>query len=162
SFGVAATTIAIGLAPSLGGLYAAVGFFGLFVGGVDASMNMQGVAVQRRYGRSILASCHAWWSVAGIAGAPAASQAHALPRAAFLGAAGGVGLLLSVSAGPTLLKRHAEQVADASPEPVLGPAEHADAIRVTGIGAPHPGASGDATLSRPVLHVGRLVWLVGL
>ena len=56
-------------------LYVAVALFGLFLGGVDATMNMQGTAVQRRYGRSILASCHAWWSIAGIAGALAAAIA---------------------------------------------------------------------------------------
>ena len=56
-----------GFADSPALLYLAVALFGLFLGGVDATMNMQGVAVQRRYGRSILASCHAWWSIAGIA-----------------------------------------------------------------------------------------------
>ena len=67
---MAAATAADGLAPAgqLPLLYAAVACFGLFLGAVDATMNMQGIAVQRRYGRSILASCHAWWSIAAIGG----------------------------------------------------------------------------------------------
>src|SRR6476659_9474292 len=71
-FGVCAGAAAIGFANTLTQLYITVGCFGLFVGAVDATMNMQGVAVQRRYGRSILASCHAWWSIAAIVGSAAA------------------------------------------------------------------------------------------
>ena len=71
--GVAAMAAVTGLIDQLSLFYVAVALFGLFIGAVDASMNAQGAAVQRRYGRSLLASCHAWWSVAGIA-APAAPR----------------------------------------------------------------------------------------
>ena len=72
--GVAAATAADGVVDRLPFLYASVACFGLFLGAVDATMNMQGVAVQRRYGRSILASCHAWWSIAAIAGSSSANR----------------------------------------------------------------------------------------
>ncbi len=141
SVGVALASAAIGLSSSLAFLYTAVAVFGFFLGGVDASMNMQGVAVQRRYGRSILASCHAWWSVAGIVGTLAASQAHNVDVVRFLPAAGAVGLVIALVAGPSLLPRVAEDVADEQPNPVLAPtADSAAAQR----------------------RVGRLVLLVGL
>jgi MFS family permease len=142
TLGVSVMTIGIGAANSLTALYVAVGLFGFFVGGVDASMNMQGVAVQRRYGRSILASCHAWWSIAGIAGTVAASQAakHNLSVTVFLGAAGAVGLVLAISAAPGLLSRVAEDTADQQPNPVI----HAPA-------------------DQPVVrHAGRIVLLIGV
>jgi MFS family permease len=59
----------VGVAPSLPLLVAAFVVYGLGVGAVDAGMNMQGVRVQGAYGRSIMASFHGMWSVAGIAGA---------------------------------------------------------------------------------------------
>ncbi|MFD4292286.1 MFS transporter [Rhodococcus sp. NPDC058505] len=48
-----------------------VGFacYGIGLGMVDAAANMQAVAIQRRYGRSILSSFHAVWSVGAIVGA---------------------------------------------------------------------------------------------
>ncbi|GLW51037.1 MFS transporter [Streptomyces sp. NBRC 14336] len=43
--------------------------FGLAVGALDASMNMLGVSLQRAYGRSIMLSFHAAYSLGGIFGA---------------------------------------------------------------------------------------------
>ncbi|MER6177976.1 MFS transporter [Streptosporangium sp. NPDC001681] len=53
----------------LAGLYALSAAFGLFVGAVDAAMNMQAVAVERRYGMSVLTGFHAVWSVGSMLGA---------------------------------------------------------------------------------------------
>ncbi|MEV7504802.1 MFS transporter [Streptomyces sp. NPDC093018] len=47
----------------------ALGVFGLAVGMLDASMNMLGVSLQRSYGRSIMLSFHAAYSLGGIVGA---------------------------------------------------------------------------------------------
>ncbi|MFJ3195122.1 MFS transporter [Streptomyces griseoviridis] len=47
----------------------ALGCFGLAVGALDASMNMLGVSLQRTYGRSIMLSFHAVYSLGGIVGA---------------------------------------------------------------------------------------------
>ncbi|MEU5092638.1 MFS transporter [Streptomyces sp. NPDC021356] len=46
-----------------------LGVFGLAVGVLDASMNMLGVSLQRTYGRSIMLSFHAAYSLGGIVGA---------------------------------------------------------------------------------------------
>jgi MFS family permease len=90
--------------------YALVGLFGLMVGAVDAAMNMQGTAVQRRYGRSILASCHAWWSVAGIIAAASAIWAgdHGVTLTSYLFGASLLGLVVALSGGPFLLPKARE------------------------------------------------------
>ncbi|MGW0911009.1 MFS transporter [Streptomyces sp. NPDC002784] len=50
-------------------LAVALAAFGLSVGALDASMNMLGVSLQRSYGRSIMLSFHAAYSLGGILGA---------------------------------------------------------------------------------------------
>jgi MFS family permease len=47
--------------------------FGLSVGGVDATTNMQAVALQTRYGRSIILAFHGAWALGAFAGSAAAS-----------------------------------------------------------------------------------------
>ncbi len=74
AFGFALLTISlgallVGLAPNKPTILVAFALYGIGVGGVDAGMNMQGVRVQRAYGRSIMANFHGVWSVAGIVGA---------------------------------------------------------------------------------------------
>jgi MFS family permease len=58
----------IALAPSLPVLCALAFFYGASMGSLDVSMNAHGVAVERRYGRAILASFHAAFSIGGLAG----------------------------------------------------------------------------------------------
>jgi len=70
---IALGALLVGLAPNKPLLFAAFVLYGLGIGGVDASMNMQGVRVQAAYGRSVMANFHGVWSVAGIAGALYAS-----------------------------------------------------------------------------------------
>ncbi|GAA3045161.1 MFS transporter [Kitasatospora albolonga] len=60
---------AVGLGHELWQLAIALGLFGLLVGALDASMNMLGVGLQRRYGRSIMIGFHAAFSLGGILGA---------------------------------------------------------------------------------------------
>ncbi|WP_440100601.1 MFS transporter [Streptosporangium sp. H16] len=67
--GVCTTVILSGWNDQLVGLYALSAVFGLFVGAVDAAMNMQAVAVERRYGMSVLTGFHAVWSVGSMLGA---------------------------------------------------------------------------------------------
>jgi MFS family permease len=61
--------LVIALSPNLGPFCVGFAIYGIGVGGVDASMNMQAVSLQHRYGRSILTSFHAAWSAGGIVGA---------------------------------------------------------------------------------------------
>ena len=58
----------IALAPSLLVLCGLGFFLGAAMGSLDVTMNAHGVLVERRYGRSILASFHAAFSIGGLAG----------------------------------------------------------------------------------------------
>ncbi len=72
-WGIAGGAALVGLAPSVPTLLAAFACYGIGLGAVDASMNMQGVRVQAMYGRSLMNGLHGLWSVGGIAGAGYAS-----------------------------------------------------------------------------------------
>ncbi|MFQ6145227.1 MFS transporter [Streptomyces seoulensis] len=61
--------LAVGAGNGIAALAVALGVFGLAVGALDASMNMLGVSLQRSYGRSIMLSFHAAYSLGGIMGA---------------------------------------------------------------------------------------------
>ncbi|WP_440085596.1 MFS transporter [Streptosporangium sp. LJ11] len=67
--GVCTAVVLSGWNDQLAGLYALSAVFGLFLGAVDAAMNMQAVAVERRYGVSVLTGFHAVWSVGSMLGA---------------------------------------------------------------------------------------------
>jgi MFS family permease len=79
---VGLVTVAVGLAvtataPAMPVFLLGLGIYGLGLGGVDASSNMQAVALEAAYGRSILTSFHGAWSTGGILGALAtAATAH--------------------------------------------------------------------------------------
>jgi sugar phosphate permease len=146
---VCATIATIGFVGVRVGLYAAVASFGLVVGAVDASMNMQGVGVQRRYGRSLLASFHGWWSLAGILGslATAGSTKVGLSLGVSLTVVALVGVAVAVSVGPLLLRRREEAIG----APVTDPVEP-DISAARGAGARIPW--------RPILLVGLAVMVM--
>jgi MFS family permease len=141
--GVCVAIALIGLAAGRWQLFAATALFGLVVGAVDATMNMQGVAVQWWYGRSILASFHGVWSVAGITGAlaTAATAAAGVPLGAALGGVALVGAVIILAAGPLLVR------------PDDGPARGASPAVADGT---PPGPAG-RTPWRPVLLIGLAV-----
>ncbi|MEU5991550.1 MFS transporter [Spirillospora sp. NPDC047418] len=91
-------------------LYAAVALFGLFVGAVDASMNAQAVAVERRYGLSLITGFYAVWSVAGILGGLWASLSNKidLPLSACFAIAAAAGIAGSLASGHRLYRRAEE------------------------------------------------------
>ncbi|MEV0380739.1 MFS transporter [Nonomuraea sp. NPDC050643] len=66
---VAAAVVLTGLAPNVALLVPALLMFGIGVGAVDAGINMQGVAVERRYGLQVLNGFHCVWSALSILGA---------------------------------------------------------------------------------------------
>jgi MFS family permease len=79
------------VAPNGVTLFAALVLWGLAIGGLDVSMNSQGVSVERRYGRSVLSSFHAAFSLgallgAGLGSAAAAAGVSFLLQQALLGA----------------------------------------------------------------------------
>jgi MFS family permease len=57
------------IARNAAGLGITLVLLGLAAGAMDVSMNAQGVAVEERYGRSLMSSFHALFSVGGMAGA---------------------------------------------------------------------------------------------
>ncbi|WP_030234741.1 MULTISPECIES: MFS transporter [unclassified Streptomyces] len=61
--------LGVGVGERMVELGVALAAFGLAVGVLDASMNMLGVSLQRSYGRSIMLSFHAAYSLGGIVGA---------------------------------------------------------------------------------------------
>jgi MFS family permease len=63
-----AITALVALAPSLPALCVLMFFYGAAMGSLDVTMNAHGVAVERTYGRAILASFHAAFSIGGLAG----------------------------------------------------------------------------------------------
>jgi MFS family permease len=108
---VCAAITAVGLVGARPALYVAVAALGLCLGLVDASVNMQGVAVQARYGRSIISSFHGWLSMGGIAGSLAAAGFNKLDvsLSVALASVGAFGAVIALSVGPILLRR-AEEV----------------------------------------------------
>lgn len=97
------------VAPYTKNLYEAMpllGFFGLWLGAVDATMNMQGVGLQRRYGRSIILGFHSLWAAGAIVGsgfaALGAGMDLPLSRVYLVGVI--AGLCFCIPAGPSLLR----------------------------------------------------------
>ncbi|WP_055590628.1 MFS transporter [Peterkaempfera griseoplana] len=66
---VCLSLVGVGAGDSLWQLALSLAAFGLMVGALDASMNMLGVGLQHRYGRSIMLGFHAAFSLGGIMGA---------------------------------------------------------------------------------------------
>ncbi|GJF29792.1 MFS transporter [Kitasatospora sp. NE20-6] len=106
---------AVGLGSELWQLALALAAFGLLVGALDASMNMLGVGLQHRYGRSIMLGFHAAFSLGGIAGAAVAG----------LGAHGGVSLAVLFGGAAAVLVPAALLAGTRFP----GPAELGNAVR---------------------------------
>ncbi|MFF2042491.1 MFS transporter [Kitasatospora sp. NPDC058170] len=104
-----------GLGDALWQLGLALGAFGLLVGALDASMNMLGVGLQHRYGRSIMLGFHAAFSLGGILGAALAGLGshYGLGLPLLFGTAAAVIAPLAVLAGARF----------------AGPAELGDAVR---------------------------------
>ena len=78
----------IALAPSLIGLSFVLGLFGASHGSMDIAMNAHAAEVERRYGRSIMASFHGLWSLGGLTGAGLGAiltSQHVPPLAHFIG-----------------------------------------------------------------------------
>lgn len=74
---VALVLVGLGAGDRMWAAAVTLALFGVCVGGLDASMNMLGVSLQRAYGRSIMLGFHAAYSLGGIVGSVLAwSGAH--------------------------------------------------------------------------------------
>ena len=106
------------LASGLFGLAAALFAFGAGFGAINVAANAQGLALERRYGRSIFSSFHAAFSAGALVGAGLGALAAALdvsPRANF-GAVALALVVVALAAGRRLLSSEAD---DATPSPVI-------------------------------------------
>ena len=131
--------LAAGLAPSVA-VFAAVLFLaGAMDAVTDVAQNAHGLRVQRRYGRSIINSLHAIWSIGAVTGGAMAAGAIAagLSRGVHLGVSGALFFLIALVA-----LRFCLPGPDTEPEPVVA-------------GAPRTAAAGGS--QRIWLTVGALV-----
>ncbi|MFT4288657.1 MFS transporter [Nocardioides sp.] len=67
--GIAVALVLVVAAPVLAVYVAGLALYGVALGVVDATTNMQAVAVEHRYGRPILPSFHGAWTLGGVLGA---------------------------------------------------------------------------------------------
>lgn len=114
------TLAGVGAGRTLWQLTVCLTVFGLLVGAMEATVNMTGVGLQRRHGRSIMLGFHAAASLGGIIGAALAWAGATWDLSLFTLFAGSVVLLLpaAMAAGPYLTRGY-------DPEPA-GPAESAE------------------------------------
>jgi predicted MFS family arabinose efflux permease len=119
-FALAPVLLVLTLMPGPWTAAAALVVLGGLVGGMDVAMNANAVAVERRMGRAIMSSCHAWWSLGGLVGA--ATGGVLIGRLGPLGHAAAVllvalGIVLaaaaSVLADPPAARGRAERAAPA-------------------------------------------------
>jgi MFS family permease len=122
---VAGGLVAVGAATTSGsfpGLLVALALMGFGLGSVDATMNMQGIGVQAQVGRSVMASFYAWWSLATILGALAASVAAAtsLSLLAFFAVVAVVLIPVGLLASTRFVRSHEADAA--APDPLAASA----------------------------------------
>lgn len=92
--------LAAGVSPSVAILATALALGGAADATTDVAQNAHGLRVQRRYGRSIINSFHALWSIGAVLGGATAAAAIALDidRGAHLAVAAGVFSLVALGA----------------------------------------------------------------
>jgi MFS family permease len=105
--GIAVAVPVMALAPGLAVFVLGMAVYGVALGVVDATTNMQAVALEHRYGRPILPSFHGAWTVGGLVGSAITLATAHLPLE--LTAVLGVVPLVAL-AGP-LLRRVGDPVA---------------------------------------------------
>jgi MFS family permease len=142
-----------GLAPSVVAFAAALLLAGAMDAITDVAQNAHGLRVQRGYGRSIINSFHAVWSIGAVTGGAMAAGAIALdlPRGVHLGISG---LLF---AGVALIAwRFRLPGPEAEPAAPTGPDLTPAASAGSGLGTAVPAGPAAGRAGRP----GRRVWLI--
>ncbi len=128
---IAVTGLGVAAAPNIAVDLIALACYGVAVGMVDASTNMQAVFIQHGYGRFVLSSFYAAWSAGSILGALFVSGCEkagiTLPYAVAIAAA--VVAIATAVFGPRLLGREQAEADSATPERADGPGAPAAALR---------------------------------
>lgn len=122
-FVIAVAALVIAFATSTGAFLAAFAFYGIGLGMVDAAANMQAVSIQHAYGRVILSSFHAAWSVGAIIGALFVSLCSGLDLSVEVCVliAAAVVAVGCAAIGPRLLRTGHEQAAETAAGPLAVP-----------------------------------------
>jgi fucose permease len=146
--GSCAAVVTPGLAHALPELMAGLFAIGVFGGTLDVAQNAQGVRVEAAYGRPVMTSMHAFYSLGAILGSLAGgglawAGVALLPS---LAAAGVVGALIDGTAGPWLLPEQPRPVPAGLAPVGLHPAGPVPADPVSG--APAPAGSAPAGHAR--------------
>lgn len=151
---VAAGVVLVGFAPGWGLFAGAMFLVGAADAVVDVAQNAHGLRVQRRYGRSILNSFHACWSVGAVAGGLTGSAAAGLGLAlgAHLGASSLLSVVVALAVYPLLLPGPESTERDDR-------AQHDRTARRDGTG-PHD--AGPAHAARPGPRTALMLLLFGL
>jgi MFS family permease len=107
----------VALAPSFPALLGLTILFGIATGALDVAMNAHGVAVERRFGRPILARLHAGFSAGGLAGGVLGGLAAAagVDERAQLAAVGAVGGTVTLAWSRRFLPAGADAGGTAAP-----------------------------------------------
>lgn len=147
---LAATLVA--LSSTRLAIYLALAGYGLAVGAVDATMNMLGVAVQARYGRSVMNGFHAVYSSAAILGALyTAAVAGWLTVGASTAVVASAGAAVAVAAGRWL---QVAPVVPPSPVTTVAPAPGGRLPQVRPAGHDRPAQPDSAVPWRWLLPIG--------
>jgi predicted MFS family arabinose efflux permease len=108
---VAVALPVVTLAPVGAVFVAGLAVYGVALGVVDASSNMQAVAMEHRYGRTLLPSFHGAWTLGGLLGAALALGAASLP----LGLTAALAVVPLAVAGARYLPRDRDVAAPETP-----------------------------------------------
>jgi MFS family permease len=102
--------VLVGVSDSMPMLVVSLALIGFALGSVDATMNAQAVSIEIRYGRSLMGSFFAVFSLAGIVGAAlaAAAAATSLGLGGFFAVVAVVVIPIQVAVGRWLLKGRVE------------------------------------------------------
>ena len=105
----AVTVPTMALAPTTGVFVAGMAGYGVALGVVDATTNMQAVALEHRYGRPILPSFHGAWTLGGLVGSAITLATAHLP----LGATAALAVVPLAMVAQPFLKRVGDPLASA-------------------------------------------------
>lgn len=100
----------LGAAGSAPWLFATLALWGGCQGAMDVAMNAQAVSVEKGYGRPVMSSFHAWWSLGGFTGTGIGMLGVALdvPMALHLGIVGGVATITVFAVSGPMLRGDSE------------------------------------------------------
>jgi len=96
----------LGVAGTAPWLFATLALWGGCQGAMDVAMNAQAVRVEKGYGRPVMSSFHAWWSLGGFTGTGIGMLGVALdvPMALHLGIVGGTATVLVFAVSIRMLR----------------------------------------------------------